>query len=187
MGDFDATLSAAQAGAEWAVADLYRCLQPQLLRYLRTRVGADAEDVAAQTWLEAARGLSGFRGGESDLRSWLFTIARRRAADERRRRRRRPIDLVPGDVLAEVLGPSGVEDEAELGDLGWAAVRRIVASLPEIQAEVVLLRVVAGLPVDEVARIVGRPPGTVRVLQHRALRRLAETLAGQVQRSSGPV
>jgi RNA polymerase sigma-70 factor (ECF subfamily) len=59
---------------------------------------------------------------------------------------------------------------------GDEAVRRIVKLLPKDQAEIVLLRVVAGLPVDEVAAITGRRPGTVRVLQHRALRRLAERL-----------
>ena len=59
---------------------------------------------------------------------------------------------------------------------GDEAVRRIVSLLPRDQAEIVLLRVVAGLPVDEVAAITGRRPGTVRVLQHRALRRLAERL-----------
>jgi RNA polymerase sigma-70 factor, ECF subfamily len=56
------------------------------------------------------------------------------------------------------------------------AIRRITALLPPDQAEIVLLRVVAGLSVDDVAGITGRRPGTVRVLQHRALRRLAERL-----------
>lgn len=51
------------------------------------------------------------------------------------------------------------------------------ASLPRDQADVVLLRVVAGLDVDDVARVLGKKPGTVRVLQHRALHRLAEELA----------
>ena len=59
---------------------------------------------------------------------------------------------------------------------GDEAVRKIVALLPPDQAEIVLLRVVGGLPVEEVAAITGRRPGTVRVLQHRALRRLAERL-----------
>jgi RNA polymerase sigma-70 factor, ECF subfamily len=54
-----------------------------------------------------------------------------------------------------------------------AAVDRLVAGLPAAQSEVLLLRVVGGLAVAEVAGIMGRSPGWVRVTQHRALRRLA--------------
>jgi len=57
-----------------------------------------------------------------------------------------------------------------------AALARI-AALPSGQAEVVLLRVLAGFEVADVAKIVGKKPGAVRVLQHRALQRLAEQLA----------
>ena len=173
---FASTLSAAQAGAEWAIAELYRTLHPALLRYLRARAGAEAEDLASQSWLDAARDLASFRGDEDDFRAWLFTIAARRVTDERRRRRRRPLDVVADETLAARPSPHGLDDELERGRLGDEAARRIVASLPDDQAEVVLLRVVAGLSVEEVARITGRRPGTVRVMQHRALRRLADTL-----------
>ena len=179
---FADTLSAAQAGAEWAIADLYRRLNPALLRFLRARAGDDAEDVASRTWLDAARNLGSFRGDESELRAWLYTIASRRMADEYRRRRRRPVELVAAQTLAAVPGGRVVEEEAELGRLGDEAARTIVASLPEDQAEVVLLRVVAGLSVEQVARITGRKPGTVRVMQHRALQRLAEVLAESSER-----
>jgi RNA polymerase sigma-70 factor (ECF subfamily) len=52
-----------------------------------------------------------------------------------------------------------------------------IAALPPAQAEVVLLRVVGDLSVDDVAAIVGRKPGAVRALQHRALQRLAREVA----------
>ena len=55
----------------------------------------------------------------------------------------------------------------------------LVAQLAPLQAEVILLRVIAGLDVDSVARLVGRRPGAVRVAAHRGLRRLAEILAKQ--------
>jgi RNA polymerase sigma-70 factor (ECF subfamily) len=53
----------------------------------------------------------------------------------------------------------------------------LVAALPALQAEVILLRVVAGLDTETVARMVGRSPGAVRVAAHRGLRRLAQILA----------
>jgi RNA polymerase sigma-70 factor (ECF subfamily) len=56
------------------------------------------------------------------------------------------------------------------------AITELTSVLPAEQAEVLMLRVVGGLPVEEVARVVGKRPGTVRVLQHRALRRLASQL-----------
>ena len=184
LGDqFEGILTAAQDGGEWAVAILYRWLHPTLVGYLRARAGDDAEDLASETWLAVARGLPAFSGDEPAFRSWVFTIAHRRLVDHHRATARRPRtrSLTPGDGD----GPDGpVELPARddpAGDVEAAlssaeAVRRIVALLPPDQAEVVLLRVVAGLPVEEVAAVTGRRPGTVRVLQHRALRRLADRL-----------
>jgi RNA polymerase sigma-70 factor (ECF subfamily) len=52
----------------------------------------------------------------------------------------------------------------------------VLATLPPDQAEILLLRVVGGLDSYEVARVTGKKPGTVRVIQKRALERLAEIL-----------
>ena len=184
LGDqFQGILTAAQDGGEWAVAILYRWLHPTLVGYLRARAGDDAEDLASETWLAVARGLATFSGDEPSFRAWVFTIAHRRLVDHHRATARRPRtrSLTP----AEGDGPDGpIELPARddpAGDVEAAlssdeAVRRIVALLPPDQAEVVLLRVVAGLPVEDVADATGRRPGTVRVLQHRALRRLADRL-----------
>lgn len=184
LGDqFPGILTAAQDGGEWAVAVLYRWLHPAVVGYLRARGGDDAEDLASETWIAVARGLSNFEGDETAFRSWVFTIAHRRLIDHHRATARRPrsrtLHPVEGDVHDGPLDISAADDPA--GEViaamaGDEAVRRIVKLLPRDQAEIVLLRVVAGLPVDEVAAITGRRPGTVRVLQHRALRRLAERL-----------
>jgi RNA polymerase sigma factor (sigma-70 family) len=184
LGDqFPGILTAAQDGGEWAVAVLYRWLHPAVVGYLRARGGDDAEDLASETWIAVARGLSNFSGDETAFRSWVFTIAHRRLIDHHRTTARRPrsrtLHPVEGDVHDGTLDISAADDPA--GEViaamaGDEAVRRIVKLLPRDQAEIVLLRVVAGLPVDEVAAITGRRPGTVRVLQHRALRRLAERL-----------
>lgn len=173
--DFASTLAAAQTGADWAMAVLYRSNQPRLLRYLRAQVRQDADDVAADVWLDAARNLGAFVGDEDQLRGWLFTIARRRVIDHRRRERRRPATPTPDDLLDDLSGVA-VESDVLAGSLGDEAAWEIVSSLPAEQAEIVLLRIVGGLSVDQVAEITGRRPGTVRVLQHRALRRLAREL-----------
>jgi RNA polymerase sigma-70 factor, ECF subfamily len=174
--DFEAVLVAARDGEEWALTELYRALYPRVVRYLGAVEPSEAEDLATDTWLDVVRGLRRFRGDEDGFRAFAFTIARRRVLDLRRRRARRRTD--PRDPRALVSsGPTGnVEDEA-LSSLGedWA-VRLISSSLPAEQAEVVILRVIGALDVESVARILGKRPGTVRVLQHRALRRLARIL-----------
>ncbi|HUQ39078.1 MAG TPA: RNA polymerase sigma factor, partial [Acidimicrobiales bacterium] len=147
--------------------------------------GQDAEDVASATWLDAARNLRSFAGTEDDFRGWLFSIARRRLIDHLRRQERRPAAAVDHAILAEVGTRTDAADDA-LGGMGDAAARQLVAGLPAEQADIVLLRVVAGLTVDEVAAITGRRPGTVRVLQHRALRRLARELGAQAVTDERP-
>ncbi len=169
-------LAAAQAGGEWAIAALYRRHDPALVRYLRARAGADGDDLASQTWLDAARNLASFSGDEDHFRAWLFTIARRRLIDRGRRRTRRLEELVDTQTLADVESVADPADDAVDRLAGEDAARRIVELLPADQADIVLLRVVAGVDVATVAEITGRRPGTVRVMQHRALRRLAQEL-----------
>ena len=184
LGDqFQGILTAAQDGGEWAVAVLYRWLHPAVDGYLRGRAGDDAEDLASETWLAVARALPTFSGDETAFRSWVFTIAHRRLVDHHRASARRPRtrSLTPAegdgyDGSVELVGPDDPAAEVTAALAGHEAVPRIVALVPPDQAEIVLLRVVAGLPVDEVAAATGRRPGTVRVLQHRALRRLADRL-----------
>jgi RNA polymerase sigma-70 factor (ECF subfamily) len=175
---FESVLAAAQDGAEWALSALYRNLQPSLLLYLRSQAPADGEDLASEVWLDAASGLARFQGDEAAFRRWLFTIARRRLIDLRRRdgRRRAVLEPLEGSFVASV----AADPEARLlaSSEMEAALTRIVSLSPE-QAEVVLLRVIAGLKVEDVATILGKKPGTIRVLQHRALKRLAEDLAGE--------
>jgi RNA polymerase sigma-70 factor (ECF subfamily) len=169
---FQSVLVAAQSGEERALAELYGDLQPRLLRYLRGQAPADAGDLASEVWLHAARGLEQFEGDEDAFRSWFFTIAHRRLVDWRRQRARRPEAAVPNELLFETVDStdpfSAIEEEGVLACL---------ASLPPEQAEVVLLRVVVGLDSNEVGAVMGKKPGTIRVLQKRALERLASLVA----------
>jgi RNA polymerase sigma-70 factor (ECF subfamily) len=169
-----ARVSAAREGAAWAVAGLYREINPRLLRYLRAREPYLADDLAAQVWLEVAGALDRFAGTEEGFRAWVFTIARRRLIDARRRAGRRPTDpLADQDFVAA--SPYDDPEGAAIAALGaQAAVDRIVGALTAEQAEVVLLRVLGGLAVGQVADVLGKQLSAVRVLQHRALRRLAQ-------------
>lgn len=164
-------LDAARAGDEWAMTRLFRTSNPALLRYLRHHAPDVAEDLLAETWLAAAKQLPKFQGNADDFRAWLFAVARRRVADHYRQRSRRPASVSLDDRI-----DCSASDSPETSTLetfsAQHAVEALVRDLPHDQADVVLLRVVADLNVDQVAKMLGRSPGSVRVLQHRALRHL---------------
>jgi RNA polymerase sigma-70 factor, ECF subfamily len=169
---FGVTLARAQGGDETAFACLFRDVQPALLRYLHV-LTLEADDVASDTWLQVVKGLPGFRGGEDAFRAWLFTIARHRAADAGRARSRRPgVPMAGLAAAAQQSSPDAAE--AALEAISTQAVLTLIKALPRDHAEIIMLRVVAGLETADVARIVGKTPGAVRVTAHRALRRLAD-------------
>jgi RNA polymerase sigma-70 factor (ECF subfamily) len=174
---FGGILAAARLGEEWAVAALWRDVHPRLLRYLRVAAPrAAVEDLASDVWLDIAGGLGRFEGDRRAFLRFAFTICRRRVIDAGRREGRRRTDPAPPEALAE-RGPAG--DGGLEARLALDAALARLANLPRDQAEVVLLRVVVGLDADSVGEILGKRPGTVRVLQHRGLERLAAALAGE--------
>lgn len=172
---FEHILAAARSGDEQAFAALWRSLQPPLLRYLRVLAPKIADDVASEVWLQVVRGLRGFSGDEAGFKAWLFTIARNKVTDTARQAARRPIEISDDDILP-VAAPDDTAASA-LERFDTEAALALIAQLPPDQAEIVMLRVVAGLEVADVARVVRKSPGTVRVASHRALRRLRELLA----------
>lgn len=176
-------LAGLRAGDETLTATVWRRYNPVVLRYLRARGCTDADDVAAQVWLEVARGLRRFEGDGAAFGRWLFTLAHRRMVDAGRRDRRRREDAVaaPPEPRTAVDG-LGEPDELERA---IALVRR----LPPSQADAVLLRVLGGYSPDEVGLVMGKSPGAVRVLTHRGLARLRELvdeLDAPAPQRSGP-
>ncbi|MDA8341187.1 MAG: RNA polymerase sigma factor [Actinomycetota bacterium] len=174
--DLEAALQAARSGDDAAMAQVFRSLHPALLQYVRVRAPyADVDDLVAETWLAAAEKFGSFAGGVADFRAWIFTIAHRRVIDYYRRggRRLRPF------VLEDAPEPAvpDVADAVVAGMSSDQAIGRLVAGLPPDQAEVLVLRVVGELGVEQAAAIMGKRPGAIRVLQHRALRRLRSSMS----------
>jgi len=172
--DFAETLACAQQGDEAAFTQIFRALNPAVVRYLTVLGGGGlAEDLAAETWVSALRTFAAFTGDEKALRAWLFTIARARWVDAVRAHTRRP--EVVTDSTPETPSDDDVHAQVELGfTTDWAL--SLIAGLPADQAEVVTLRVVGQLEVSEVAELTGRTANHVRVLTHRGLKRLAALL-----------
>lgn len=171
MGDviFLDLLSRAKLGEASALGQLWRANNPHLMRFLYSLGVAEPEDVASETWISMARALKGFEGRESNFRVLLFHIARRRVVDSLRARyRRSTVPLHDHGALEQsreqtvMTGDGNIDDALEL-----------LRALPGAQAEVIALRVLLELEVSEVAEIVGRSEGAVRVLSHRGLTRLS--------------
>jgi hypothetical protein len=92
---------------------------------------------------------------------------------------RRAAHRATEDLLATGPIERAAPDDPAAGALEGLSTRAalaLVATLPADQAEAIVLRVVAGLAVHQVASVMGKPPGTIRVLTHRGLRKLAERL-----------
>ncbi|GAA5212882.1 RNA polymerase sigma factor [Streptomyces sp. BB1-1-1] len=174
-GELGAAVARAQEGDEAAFAVAYRLVQPGLLGYLRGLVGDDAEDVAADAWLEIARDLRRFKGDGAGFRGWTATIARHRALDHLRRQKVRPRPTALEQDVLDLPGPHSTHDQA-LETLSTEAALALVSGLPRDQAEAVLLRVVVGLDGPSAARVLGKRPGAVRTATYRGLKRLAREL-----------
>ena len=161
-------------GPDRTFEGLYRQIHPRLKGYLRAAEPAEADDLEADVWLAIAAQLDRFVGDENGFQALVFTIARRRVADHRRRRYRRRTDVVGNDSLAAHPDANHLETDVIVALETRAAVDELERRLPASQADVIRLRVLAGLSVDETSAILERSPGAVRILHHRALKRLRE-------------
>ncbi len=185
MDDFEGTLRRAQASDADAFAAIWREFHPGLLRYLRVKSGAAADDLAADTWMRVVRSLPTFTGNADNFQAWVFTMARNRLTDWYRKGARRHESLSDGANLQLLPSSSNVESAAE-EHAGTDDALRLIAGLPHDQAEAVMLRVVSGLDVAAVAQIMDRSPGSVRVLCHRGLKTLERRLRATAEVSVAP-
>lgn len=173
LGSFDSLLAAARSDTPWAYERLWRAFSPAVVSYLRLQGAFDAEDLTSEVFLGAFRNLRAFSGTEDQFRGWLFTIAHRRLVDEHRRAAVRPAWGGDGRVPDRQAGD--VEDDA-WRELAEDRVRELCRRLPAGQRDVLLLRMVADLSVEQVAGALGRTPGAVKALQRRGLAALRAIL-----------
>jgi len=167
---FPGVLLAAQSGAQWACTNLWVEYAPAVMAFLRARGSHEPEDVTSEVFLAVFNRLGGFRGGEAEFRTFVFTIAYRRLVDELRRRATRGIHEEWTAELDTRRSPSA-EHEATT-QLADAATRALLDGLPPDQRNVMVLRIVADLTVEQVAAVLGKRPGAVKALQRRALESL---------------
>ena len=162
---------------------LYRKYLAQVysFAYYELRDHHEAEDATERTFLAALTNLRRFEErarpadgeGASTFRVWLFQIARNAVAERRRTRRRRPETSLEG--AAAIAAPIDIEADVAIRD-DAAAAWRAVDRLPGARRRALVLRFVDEMSTAEIAGVLGRSEGAVRVLIHRALRSLARDL-----------
>ncbi len=175
-GDFAAALAAARTGAEWAWRELYGDAAPRVLRFLRARGTADPQDVLGDVFLSAVRTLPRFEGGRGDFHAWLLTMARNRVIDLARQTARRPSSSGT-DELQEM--PAADSDPVELAQRQMTSlrVREVIDGLSPDQRDVMVLRILSELNLEETARALGKTVGAVKALQARATAQIRRRMA----------
>jgi RNA polymerase sigma-70 factor (ECF subfamily) len=153
----------------WTATEAYEQCAPAVRGFFRGRGAREPDDLTGDVFVSVTRGIGSFRGDAAALRRWVFTIAHHRLVDEYRRSERDPHVWV-ADV------PDSQRADAPGGD---DVLLRALAELGDDQRDVVVLRFVADLPIADVARILGKRAGAVKMLQARGLERLSELLQEQ--------
>lgn len=170
--DADLTLlERARAGDEEAWVEIVTEIGPKLRGYARAKGAPDPDDVMQDVLLAAASQLHRFEGDERDFRSWVFSIAYRQIAN-----RHRVAGREDGELPRVLVDRAASPEEIAIGRSAGSDALAALDVLSEEERDIVLLRVVGELDSDEVGRAVGRRPGTVRVIQSRALEKVRSEL-----------
>lgn len=177
----DGELSAALAGDPSGFSAVYSTTAPAVLGYFRARGADDAEALTQDVFVDILPKLGSVTGGEKGLRTFIFSVAHARLVDHHRRRERTP-QLSEYDPLGDSRVSSSAEDQA-LESLG-AGITDMLHQLNDEQREVIVLRIVADLAIEQVAEIMGKSPGAIKQLQRRGLLALRELVTAKDYSSS---
>jgi RNA polymerase sigma factor (sigma-70 family) len=165
---FPTVLAAARSERQWAFDRLYRAMAPAVAGYLRLQGSPEPDDLTNEVFFQVLTALESFDGDEEGFYSWVFTIAHRRLFDERRRAGRRPAVAEGGSGHLTEASGGDVEDEA-MRNLSVERVRRLCQRLSPDQRDVLLLRLVATLTIEQAGEALGKSPTAVKALQRRGL------------------
>lgn len=170
-------LARAQRGDAEAVGVLYDQHRDAILRYLWVRLGdhALAEDLTGDVFMRMLRALPNYRPGPVPFRAWLYRIARNLLMDYYRKTDERaaiPLHSVEAQAHPNNDLAAHAEQHLEID-----RVRRALQRLDEGQREVVTLRFLAGLSLQETAAALDKTEAAIKALQHRGLAALRQALA----------
>ncbi len=157
-----------------ALAEIYDRYAGPIYGYLYRVIGdaAHAEDLTGEVFLRLLQVLHTRRAPRDNLVGWLYRVAHNLAMDLFRRQKKGPAVPLAEELIAQGDQPSDLIEDEQVKQQLRARIRRLSSD----QQRVVLLRFAEELPVAEVARLMGKSEGAVKILQHRALNRLRKLL-----------
>lgn len=169
-------ITRAQQGEAQAVGALYDQHHSALFRFVWARVGDPtlAEDLTGDVFMRMLTALPRYRPSAVPFRVWLYRIARNRLIDHYRQTRARPV--VPLSAIETHNAPDSDLPLLVEQKLSAAEVQRALTQLPEAHSEVLALRFLAGLSVEETAATLGKTQAAVKAAQHRGLAALRRAL-----------
>jgi len=184
---FQRALDSARAGEAPGFEWLWHRFSRQVAAFAKLQGSDDPDGIANDTFAAAFGRIETFSGTSTNFVSFVFAIARNKITDEHRKRRRRVITaaLDSGGLDRARLEAASAVTSAEADALAGLtpetadALRR----LTDEQREIVFLRLVADLPIAEVAALTDRSVGAVKAMQHRALTAMRKEISrGAVSR-----
>lgn len=172
--EFDALLAAARDGAAWAFTGLFERYGVVVLGFLRARGTPEAEEVVNDVFVAVFSQLDRFEGDEPGFRAWIFQIARHKRVDALRKLGR-TADTIALDDPGGSDRRGNAEDEA-IARLEDRELRAVLEQLTSDQRDVLLLRIIGDLSLEQTASALDKPVTAVKALQHRALAQLRKNL-----------
>jgi RNA polymerase sigma-70 factor (ECF subfamily) len=167
----------AKAGDQYAFTAIYERYSAAIYRYIYFRIGEAelAEDLQAEVFLRMLEGMERYEDRGWPISAWLYRIAHDRTVDMIRRRHNR--QQVPLEAWSGTCdGPDTTVDVR----LDHEELNRVLDDLTDEQRQVIRLRFMADMSVQEVAQRLGRTEGSVKALQHRGIQSLARRLSANV-------
>lgn len=157
-----------------AFGQIYDLHVDRVFRYVRYRVGdsREAEDLTQEVFLRAWKALSRYRPASTSLLVWLMTIAHNLVVDHYRAKGKE-LHL---DAQMIVSDDASAPDRIAEDSMKRQKLQQSLMKLKPIEQQVILLHLVEGFPYAEIAPLLKRTPGNLRVIQHRALAKLAKML-----------
>ncbi|CAG4914590.1 sigma-70 family RNA polymerase sigma factor [Acidithrix sp. C25] len=175
--DFSQILSGSKEGDVDSLAQLWKWFNPMLVKYLAVVAPTLADDISQDVWISVSRSVKGFEGTSNSFRNYLLTVAKNKVTDYRRAGIRGSRLISRIETQVDTIS----NDSLEIDRIGDGELIQVLQRfLPPALAEVVFMRYLIGMSVDEVAVVIGRSPENVRVISHRGLSRLRELYGARV-------
>ena len=168
----------AREGDSAAMTELYEHYRSRIYGYLFYRVGDthQAEDLTAEVFLRVVEKLPGYRFQAIPFQAWLFQIARNLAIDHYRKTNAHPMVELDANLITNHESPEQATERSVIARQLKQALDRLTTE----QCDVIVLRFLVGMPVQQVAETLNKSEGSVKALQARGLEALHRMLSWRV-------